>query len=72
MRRPRSLTRVSVGDSTEATGMRTPDERDFMQHLETKHHIPASVLDALPEQALADFHEAEHASPLWTTGPHHP
>jgi hypothetical protein len=35
------------------------------------HRIPASVLEALQPEALADFHEAEHTSPLWTSGPHH-
>ena len=54
---------------------RTPNERDFVRHLETVHHIPTTVLARLPRHALAEFHEAEHATrpkhakPMWTTGP---
>jgi len=56
----------------EATVTRSPDEQDFVQHLETVHHIPATTLAALFRQALADVHEAEHtkhAKSLWVSGP---
>jgi len=75
MRRLGGLSRVfaSVGSGTVVT--RTPNERDFVGHLETVHHIPAMVLATLSPVALAELHESEHttrpkhAKPLWTTGP---
>jgi len=51
---------------------RSSDEQDFVQHLETVHHIPATTLATLSRQALADLHEAEHtkhAKSLWVSGP---
>jgi len=60
---------IILGSESDAT--LTPDEQDFIQHLEKMHRIPANILGGLGSQALADFHEAEHASPLWTLGPHH-
>jgi len=75
MRRLRRLSRVSISVRGEAIVDRTPNERDFVRHLETVHHIPTTVLARLPRQALAEFHEAEHATrpkhakAMWTTGP---
>jgi len=75
MRRLRRLSRVSVSVGGEATVKRSPNERDFVRHLETVHHIPATVLASLSQVALAEFHEAEHttrpkhAKAPWTTGP---
>jgi len=75
MRRLGRLSRVFASVGGEAIVTRTPNERDFVRHLETVHRIPAMVLASLSAQALAELHEAEHttrpkhAKPMWTTGP---
>jgi hypothetical protein len=62
---------MSVSVAGASTANRTPDDQDFIRHLETDHRIPASVLDAQSRSTLADFHEIEHTNPpLWTRGPH--
>jgi len=75
MRRVGRLSRVFATVGGGAIVTRTPNERDFVRHLETVHHIPAMVLASLSPVALAELHESEHtirpkhAKPLWTTGP---
>ncbi len=75
MRRLRRLSRLSISGRGEAIVDRTPNERDFVRHLETVHRIPNTVLARLPRHALVEFHDAEHATqpkhakPMWTTGP---
>jgi len=69
------LSRVFASVGGEATVTRTPNERDFVRHLDTVHHIPATDLASLSAVALAELHEAEHtirpkhAKPQWTMGP---
>jgi len=75
MRRMGRLSRVFAPVGGEAIVPRTPNERDFVRHLETVHHIPATVLASVSPVALAELNEAEHttrpkhAKPLWTIGP---
>ena len=60
VRRRGRLSRVSVSVDATAIGNHTPNERDFMRHLDTVHHIPAAVLASSTRLALVELHESEH------------